>query len=153
MRDPVTLRAGFTTQLLFGLLDYSEMSDILSGGWRSSIGNALMNALTPLRHSYPELKLANPAPFAIFWPDWTSGKIEYVSRLDFQRATWFLFRETWRTKTCPNCSTYFLAQKPPQLYCSVSCSNAAHRASSLDWWKKKGSQRRTAKITAKRREG
>jgi hypothetical protein len=106
-------------------------------------------ALSPLRNLHPELRLPRgPSPHACFWPDWTSGRVEYASRTDFQRSVWLLFGESWRAKVCPRCSTYFLAQKSAQLYCSVSCSSATHRASSLNWWKQKGSQKRAARKRA-----
>ena len=44
-----------------------------------------------------------------------------------------------------SCSTYFFAAKPPQLYCGVVCSNSAHRANSLQWWRKEGVHRRDTK--------
>src|SRR5262249_47987835 len=141
-RDPVVLRTGEATSLLFGIKDYSDLNDILSGEVSSSM-DALDRALAPLRFAHPTLQLPTGlSGLACFWPNWTSGCVEYISHLDFQRAIWLLFSESWRAKICPKCSTYFLAQKPPQLYCSVGCSNAVHRASSLNWWREKGSAKR-----------
>src|SRR5262249_24072965 len=148
-RNPGTLRAGIPTLLLFGIVEHSQIQDLLSGKVMSGLG--LDGPLSPLRFKHSGLELPNMSPLALFWPDWASGRVEYVSRIDFQRAIWLLFRESWRAKVCPKCSTYFLAQKPAQLYCSVSCSSAVHRASSLNWWKETGAQTRAASRKAKQR--
>lgn len=149
-RDPRALKSDFDAALLFGTMDYYEMEIILEGG--ADVQHLLLQmALAPLRKAYSGVRTTRPPlPLARFSIDWCAGAVDYVSRLDFQRAVWLLFSESWRAKICPRCSRYFLAQKPAQLYCSLSCSNAAHRASSLSWWKKKGSQRRAARTKAGR---
>jgi hypothetical protein len=152
IRNPLTVNDGFQIPLLFGLLSDATMREILSG--QVLLTRPLQFALSPLMKLRPRVRLFNldphlrlpdSSPLAYFWPDWTGGRVEYVSRLDFQRSVWLLFCESWRAKLCPKCSRYFLAEKPAQLYCSVSCSSAVHRASSLKWWKQKGSQKRAAR--------
>jgi hypothetical protein len=84
------------------------------------------------------------------WPDWISGDFSYVAVSGFQCAMYWLFRESWRAKMCRRCSTYFIAQKPAQLYCSSECSNASHRAAALKWWNARGAARRTAQRRRKK---
>jgi hypothetical protein len=146
IRNPATVRGGIQILLLFGIVGHPDMENLLSGKVLFSV--TLDVALSRLRNLHPELRLPDSSSLAFFWPDWTGGRVEYVSRTDFQRSLWLLWSESWRAKVCLKCSTYFLAQKPAQLYCSVSCSNAAHRASSLNWWKQKGSQKRAARKQA-----
>jgi hypothetical protein len=150
-RDTRALRDGTGTSLLFGIIDHSHIENLVSGETLS--GTAFDNALAPLRGGHPRLQLPGmfPSPLARFWPEWTAGRVDYVSHLDFQRAVWLLFCESWRPKVCPKCSTYFLAQKPAQLYCSLSCSSAVHRAASLNWWKQTGAEKRAVRTKAKRR--
>jgi len=146
IRNPATIKEGIQVPLLFGIVQQSHLADLLSGKALSSV--TLDAALSPLRNLHPGVRLPGSSPLAFFWPDWTSGRVEYVSRTDFQRSLWLLWPESWRAKVCLRCSTYFLAQKPAQLYCSVSCSSAAHRAISLNWWKQKGSRRRAPRKQA-----
>jgi hypothetical protein len=86
-----------------------------------------------------------------FWPEWGAGVIRFVSYTDFQRAIWLLFCELWRAKMCASCSQYFIAEKPAQSHCSISCSSRAHNASSLKWWRKKGAKRRAGRATRRKR--
>lgn len=150
-RDPLTLKDGFNTCLLFGTLGRDEIHKIFAG--KVHVSWALEEALTPLENTYQGLCVpSGPQPFAQFWPDWSAGTVDYNSQIDFQRAVWLLFRESWRAKVCPNCSSYFLVQKSAQLYCSLTCSNSAHQASSRKWWKEKGSRKRAARTKARNRE-
>ena len=150
-RDPVTLKNGTAMNLLFGTVEYSEMQSMLSG--TAVLPYDFETAIAPLRNSYSNVQLPGaPVPLARFWQDWGGGTIEYVSQVDFQRAVWQLFKESWRAKVCPKCSTFFLVQKPAQMYCSLSCSTAVHRASSLSWWKHHGSKKRAARAKARRDE-
>lgn len=146
-RDPNTLKDGFKIRLLFGTVDYEEMQKIFAG--EVFINRSLGEAIAPLTNLHPEIGIpSGPLPLACFWPDWSSGTVEYISQIDLQRAVWLLFRESWRAKVCPKCSAYFLVQKSAQIYCSLSCSNSAHQASSLRWWKEKGARRRVSRAKA-----
>lgn len=143
-RDRDTSRESGCAYFLFGLLSREEMQQLLAGNKilpGTGLGLHLEKAIDVLRNSCPGLR-ATPGDSALFFPDWSTGTIAYVSRMDFQMAAWALFRESWRAKVCPKCSTYFLAAKPAQMYCSVNCSTDAHRASSLGWWRQKGSKKR-----------
>lgn len=79
---------------------------------------------------------------AVLWPQWETGDFIYSSQNNFQRAFYFLFRESWRARICPLCRLYFVAQKPRQKFCSVSCSTRSRLASNMDWWKRVGAARR-----------
>ena len=142
-RDPGVLKDGFATRLLFGTVNSDEMRNIFAGKVHADW--TLETALVPLLNSYPEMRVPSGlGPFAQFSPDWSARMVDYISHLDFQRAVWLFFREAWRAKVCPKCSTYFFVQKSAQLYCSLGCSSAAHKASSLRWWNEEGSRRRAA---------
>lgn len=148
-RNPDALKNGFNTDLLLGTLGYSEIQEALAG--KAVLSMALSEALAPLTNVHQELHIPTDIgtiPLAHFWPDWSDGTVAYVSQLDFQRAAWLLFCESWRAKVCPKCSVYFFVQKSAQLYCSLSCSNSVHQASALRWWKEEGCRRRAARTKA-----
>jgi hypothetical protein len=140
-RDPLVLKDGLRTQMLFGT--FAPLPQLLSNPLTYSA--ALDTAIAPLANTYPNLQPLGVLPVATFWPDWNSGSVLYASHTDFQRAVWSLFLESWRAKVCPQCSTYLIAEKAPQIYCSVTCSNRAHQLSSLKHWRERGAARRAAK--------
>jgi hypothetical protein len=83
----------------------------------------------------------------ILEPIWPRGDFFYkptstAPMNEFQVAFYHLFRESWRARICAGCSGYFIAAKPPQMYCSTECSNAAHRPSVKKWWDLVGAKRR-----------
>jgi hypothetical protein len=84
---------------------------------------------------------------------WKTGDFNYYPLTDFQRAFYWLFRESWRARTCARCGAYFVAAKPPTLYCSTACYGEVKRKRSLDWWKREGSVRRTERSREMRKEG
>lgn len=79
---------------------------------------------------------------AVLWPDWETGHVSYSSQNNFQRAFYFLFREHWRARVCPLCKLYFVAQRPRQKFCSLSCSSRSRLQSNLGWWNRVGAARR-----------
>lgn len=91
------------------------------------------------------------------WPkvtaSWKTGDFNYYPLTDFQRAFYWLFRESWRARTCARCGAYFIADKPPTLYCSTACYGEVKRERSRDWWKREGRVRRTERNREMRKEG
>jgi hypothetical protein len=75
-------------------------------------------------------------------PDWTSGTFRYEPNTNFRRALYALFRQSWRAKVCPQCKRYFIADKPPQRYCSTKCYGIAKRGRDLEFWRTMGSDLR-----------
>jgi hypothetical protein len=148
-RERNALRNGLYAELLFGTLTLETAGSLLVDAF--AYDAELEKALLPLRGEAGELRLRNPLPLATFWPDWNAKTVEYCSQTDFQRAIWSLFLESWRTRVCLSCELYFIAAKPPQFYCSVACSNRAHRANSLKWWRETGARRRTTRNRPKNR--
>lgn len=152
-RDPEATRDNGHLSLIFGTKSWAEINDIFSREPQVSHFPALQVAIAPLVNCFPKISFGSASslylPQAGFWLDWGAGTVTYRSTTDFQCAIWFLFRESWRAKVCPHCTSYFIATKPAQMYCSVGCSNAAHQASSLRWWREKGSRRR-ARAKAKK---
>ena len=71
-------------------------------------------------------------------PDWRSGGFRYYTDADFQKAVYVLFQQSWRAKVCTGCGSFYVADKPPQLYCSLKCSKQAMRNRNLEWWKLHG---------------
>lgn len=67
-------------------------------------------------------------------PKWGHGRFDYKSESMFQEAVWKLWHESWRAKTCALCSRYFIAGKPPQLYCSTRCAGVARERRNADYW-------------------
>ena len=84
--------------------------------------------------------------------NWKSGEFEYQSNCDFHRALYLLLRESWRARICRHCSSYFVAAKPHQRYCSTDCSEAVQSQLKLKWWRKHGNawrKRRARKLQRK----
>ncbi len=84
---------------------------------------------------------------------WMTGDFNYYPLTDFQGAFYWLFRESWRARTCARCVAYFIADKPPTRYCSTACYGAVKRKRSLDWWKREGRVRRKERSNEMRKEG
>jgi len=81
-------------------------------------------------------------------PMWMAGNLVYLPSNDFQRALYQLFQESWRAKVCIKCATFFVANKPAQLYCGTACSGGAKRERTLKWWREKGAKLRVEKAKA-----
>lgn len=91
----------------------------------------------------------------LLYPQWSTGEIAYRPGNDFQSAIYVLLKESWRAKVCARCSTYFVASKPAQLYCSTACSGGVKKDRALKWWRSEGAKRRAAqaKKASKRGKG
>ena len=100
---------------------------------------ALNEAWESLRKVFPMIGIAGRPLVA---PIWGAGIFSYTAINDFQQAVYQLFQESWRAKVCAACSSYLIAEKPAQIYCSSGCSNSSHRAASLKWWREKGAAKR-----------
>jgi hypothetical protein len=118
------------------------------GGQFDAIAGGISVGIPKLNEVWNKIRNACPGAFvassALVWPEWRSGDFTYYTGSEFELALYSLFRESWRAKVCARCSTYFVAQKPPQLYCSVECSNATHQKSALKWWRETGAKRRAS---------
>jgi len=84
-------------------------------------------------------------------PDWRTGNFRYKPDTDFRRAVYLLFRQSWRAKVCPRCHRYFVADKPPQLYCSTKCYGEAKKDRDLEYWRNTGSSRRDSRVKQRRK--
>jgi len=87
----------------------------------------------------PRLKSQRSRPLQLPWPE-EAKRSEwcFLPAGDFQRAVYLLWLERWRARVCPECSRFFVADKPAQRYCSTRCYGKAKAARSLAWWKKPG---------------
>jgi hypothetical protein len=137
--DPVAL-AGNDLPFLLGI---GDEFDCLKMGRRDVLPLGIAEAWDTLKQVHPD---AHVFTHPVVHPHWRLGEFTYQEQNEFQSAVYLLFRESWRAKTCAKCSTYFVAQKPAQLYCSVECSNASHRTAALKWWKEKGAKVRAAQV-------
>jgi hypothetical protein len=121
-----------------------------SAGFLLGIHDRSLRLTVPLQRArralgYPSAKVLELRRKAVLWPDWKTGDVLYSSQNNFQRAFYFLFRESWRARICPLCKLYFVAQKPRQKFCSMSCSTRSRLASNMDWWRRVGATRRRKK--------
>jgi len=73
---------------------------------------------------------------------WDRGDFSLRQHNDFQRAFYFLLRQSWRARVCPSCKVFFLARKPKQTFCGTGCSGANRLASKRRWWNRVGTERR-----------
>jgi hypothetical protein len=87
---------------------------------------------------------------AAYLPRWTTGEFDYSPRNDFQRALYLLFKNSWRAKICPQCDSYFVANKVSQRYCSTDCSDKVQSELRLRWWRQHGKQWREQRKRAER---
>jgi hypothetical protein len=78
--------------------------------------------------------------------DWSAGRFEYHPDTQFRLAFYLLFRQSWRARQCPRCGRYFVADKPPQRYCSSRCYGAAKQQRDLYYWRTVGAQRRQQRL-------
>lgn len=83
---------------------------------------------------------------------WKLGEFNYSPLTDFQRAFYLLFREKWRARICAHCARYFIADKPPQRYCSTACHGKAKSKQALRWWRTKGDASRRERMRKNRKK-
>jgi hypothetical protein len=76
---------------------------------------------------------------------WRTGEFEFITASFFHKAVYQLLRENWRARVCRQCERFFIAGKPPQLYCSTGCYGKAKRKRDLNWWRVEGAARRSQK--------
>jgi hypothetical protein len=62
---------------------------------------------------------------------------------DFQKAFYFLFRQSWRARVCSGCKMRFIARRSKQLFCGTQCSAGSRLISKRKWWQRSGSRRRS----------
>ncbi len=105
---------------------------------------AIENAMKLIPHNY------YTAPCRVR-PDWGTGTFRYEEDTDFRRAVYMLFRQSWRASKCPQCNKYFIADKPPQRYCSSKCYGDAKRTRDLEFWRSVGSDLRKKRKAKERK--
>ena len=114
-----------------GGLGHGEPTDWFCSGWHE------------LKTAYPDAQYGTMTPLA---PSWSLGEFLYGPQNDFQTTLFGLFRESWRAKICSQCERYFIAGRPAQMYCSLSCTGEIKRRRNLDWWRKEGDRQRQEKL-------
>jgi hypothetical protein len=75
---------------------------------------------------------------AKFDAEWGEGVFTYEGACDFQRALYWLFRESWRARFCEKCDAKFIARRTAQKYCSTDCSENMQRQLKRRWWAEHG---------------
>ena len=76
-----------------------------------------------------------------------------VGGIDFPRAFYMLFRQSWRARVCPRCKLFFVARGTKQKFCGTVCSAGSRHASKLKWWRRVGEKRRARhRGTSRKRE-
>lgn len=86
-------------------------------------------------------------------PNWGMGEFQYEPQNDFQRAVYLLWRQSWRAKVCRRCGKYFVADKPPQFYCSSKCYGEAKKDRGSKWWAEHGNDWRKGSRKSQLRKG
>ncbi len=71
-----------------------------------------------------------------------SGEIVWEFPSEFQQSVYELMKSRWRTKICPLCGRYFVAEKTAQAFCSDKCTGEVKRKRALDYWTNKGAANR-----------
>jgi hypothetical protein len=74
---------------------------------------------------------------------WGCGDFLLLTRNDFVKAFYLLFRQSWRARVCPSCKLFFVARRPRQRFCGTECSARSRLASKLKWWHSTGAKKRT----------
>lgn len=139
--DPVALHGG----MLGFLLGLSGVNISLP----DETGLTLKMALDKIQMAHPG---ASEVSRPVVWPSWKSGDFSYSPDNEFRWAVYQLMRESWRAKICAKCSTYFVASKPAQLYCSTACSGGVKRERTLKWWRTVGTKRRATRTKKNRQK-
>jgi hypothetical protein len=123
--------------IMLGLVKWTEELERRSESMFSDFTPRLRRALMLMREER-ETRFYRPfSPLLI--ADWERGDFSYEPANDFQRATYKLFRESWRARKCRECQKFFIASRHPRMYCSVGCSGIARRKRDLALWKERGS--------------
>lgn len=136
INDPVADDSGYLSVLLGLNVRFADCSD------NSSFQLCeLFQAWAELRGTYPNVGIGIRP---IVDPVWGLAVFTYAPTNDFQRAIHQLFLEHWRAKACTRCSSYFIAEKSAQIYCSTACSGGVKRDRARAWWNREGASRRTA---------
>jgi hypothetical protein len=148
-RGQKEVEPGFTSapDFLLGLLSLNEEARACVQKWRAerlapdltapeSLVSAWMDILNEFSEAQPEL----PNRVSSLWKE---GGFFLVPLNDFQRAFYFLFRQSWRARACPRCKMFFVARRPKQLFCGTVCSAGSRLASKRKWWSSVGAKRRT----------
>ena len=99
----------------------------------------LVDAWAAILEEFPTAQFGSETQFGVRWP---SGDFYIVTRNDFQRAFYQLFRASWRARVCPRCELFFVARRPKQLFCGTACSAGSRLASNRKWWNRIGAARR-----------
>lgn len=125
----------------------NPMDEMLSRSTEDEMLGASTEAL------YEAMKRAPDGYFAdlpTVYPDWQRGEFHYEPRNNFQKAVHLLWRQSWRAKVCRRCRSYFVADKPAQLYCSVACFSEEKKERGRVWWREHGDEWRADDQKGKR---
>jgi hypothetical protein len=74
--------------------------------------------------------------------DGNTGIITWSFGCTFQRDVYDLMQDRWRAMVCPECGTYFVADKTAQKFCSPKCWAKRKREQALDYYNRKGKHAR-----------
>jgi hypothetical protein len=121
-------------------------------GIKHSPGESLLPFISGFDQAWNQLKACYNSwlvELPDFFVHWGLGAFLFNPITDFQKAAYALFRESWRAKTCPCCSRYFVAEKVPQVYCSPGCYGISKKKRGLDWWRSHGRAWRTGRKASK----
>jgi hypothetical protein len=147
--------AGGEPEFLMGLNDWNESarSDAKEHNRPLIFPPYPVDLYTAWETILRDFPTARPEPARKFRLVWDRGDFELVPGNDFQRAFFFLFRQSWKARICDRCAMFFLAQRPKQKFCGTTCSGGNRLASKLKWWNRVGAKKRAAQLRYRRKAG
>lgn len=154
-RESTGWLAGGEPDFLLGLRDWNERAreDVKKRNvpFLPTYPFELYYAWEPILDRYSTAWVEGPVYVRMLWRD---GDFSLVPRNDFERAFYWLFRESWRARLCGRCKMLFVARRPKQMFCGTVCSAGSRLASKRKWWERVGAKRRgAAKIPKRHRKG
>jgi hypothetical protein len=141
---PTELIYDWEPKFLLGI-DNSNADACLAAGKPTQSTRLPLELLRSWQDICDKFPTAIPDEPGSLYMHWGYGDFLLLTRNDFVRAFYLLFRQSWRARVCPSCKLFFVARRPKQRFCGTSCSASSRLASKRKWWKRVGAKRRAAR--------
>jgi len=137
--DPSNFLLGLENEHIRAIEAARPHADQVRNQILARVSTKLISAWTDILTDFPDATAHGENRVQARWPD---GEFLITPQNDFQRAFYLLFRQSWRARSCPRCSMFFIARKPKQRFCGTACSAGNRLASKRKWWNHVGAKRR-----------
>ncbi len=139
-RKPTGLPYDWEPKFLLGIDDSNEKASLIARKPAyTSLPPELVRSWQEILQKFPT---AMPDVHGSLEMLWGYGDFLLLTRGDFGKAFYLLFRQSWRARVCPRCKMFFVARRPKQRFCGTVCSAGSRLASKRKWWSTVGTKRR-----------